>query len=182
MIHTGKFALRDLIRKKIDRLDPSKRTRLSHLLIRRLVVHPSWMSAANIGIFAGRHDEVDTSILWQKNFAREKRFLYPKVHGGFIKFHHARSLDDLESGRWGIAEPTRERPDIPDLVLVPGVAFNLHGNRLGRGKGYYDRYLAAHPGVKTLGIAFDFQVVPEVPLEPHDCPVSGVVTEHRTLP
>ena len=182
MIHAGKIALRDMIREKMSQLDSPERNRLSHLLISRLILHPSWIAASNIGIFAGRHDEVDTSLLWQKSFCRDKKFLYPKVDGDLIEFHHVRGLDDLEIGRWGIAQPMFKNPGIPDLIIVPGIAFDSHGNRLGRGKGYYDRYLAAHPGVHTLGVVFDFQILPKIPLEPHDHPVSGVVTDFRTLP
>ena len=73
-------------------------------------------------------------------------------------------------------------PDVFDLVLVPGVAFTERGDRLGRGGGWYDRLIPRlRPGCATVGVAFDIQVLPELPVEPHDARVSVVVTETRTL-
>jgi 5-formyltetrahydrofolate cyclo-ligase len=61
------------------------------------------------------------------------------------------------------------------IILVPGIAFDPQGHRLGRGKGYYDRFLAAHPDIYKIGVCFDFQKVPEVPVDEFDIPVDEVV-------
>ena len=175
-----KAALRDIIRQKISLVEPAERERRCQLLTQRVVAHPAWATAQKIGLFGSRQDEVDTSFFWLKKQGRA--FLYPKIHGDVIEFHHVQNLDDLETSRWQIAEPRHKKPGVPDLLLVPGIAFNSNGNRLGRGKGYYDRYLAAHPEVISLGIAFDFQIFPEIPMEPHDRPVGAVVTDLRTFP
>ncbi|MDP2905034.1 MAG: 5-formyltetrahydrofolate cyclo-ligase [Candidatus Omnitrophota bacterium] len=85
----------------------------------------------------------------------------------------------LRVGPYGIREPALERPvplDNLDLVIVPGVAFDKKGNRLGRGKGYYDRFLAIlSPKTATIGLAFDFQILPSVPVQAHDVSVGKVL-------
>ena len=65
----------------------------------------------------------------------------------------------------------------PDLVIVPGLAFDPTGARLGRGKGYYDRWLGANPAVKTLGVCFSCQILEKLPAEPHDAHVDAILTE-----
>jgi 5-formyltetrahydrofolate cyclo-ligase len=88
----------------------------------------------------------------------------------------------LVPGPFGIPEPPEEKPGetgMPlDLVVVPGLAFDLHGWRLGRGKGYYDRLLASVSAV-TCGVAFDEQMVPALPVEPHDVQLNFVLTPAR---
>jgi 5-formyltetrahydrofolate cyclo-ligase len=101
------------------------------------------------------------------------------------------SRNDLEPGRFGILEPKQNlrnnfkyhvTPEQLDVVIVPGLAFDASGNRLGRGKGYYDRFLSQFPP-KTLliGLAFECQIVEKVPVDARDCPVSIVVTEKRII-
>ena len=91
---------------------------------------------------------------------------------------------DLTLGQFGIREPSESCPQISlnrlDLILVPGVAFDLRGRRLGRGKGFYDQLLAAVRG-KTCGVAFDEQIVNEVPVEPHDVLLHCILTPSRWI-
>jgi 5-formyltetrahydrofolate cyclo-ligase len=91
---------------------------------------------------------------------------------------------DLAVGKFGIAEPTAFCEAFPlkrlDLVLAPGLAFDWHGHRLGRGKGFYDRLLSAVSG-KTCGVAYDQQMVDAVPIEPHDIRLNCIITPSRWL-
>jgi 5-formyltetrahydrofolate cyclo-ligase len=84
----------------------------------------------------------------------------------------------FEAGAHGVSEPVdgTEAPP-PDLVIVPGLAFDLNGARLGRGKGYYDRWLETNPSVRTLGICFKCQMLEKIPAEPHDVRVNAILTE-----
>ena len=92
-----------------------------------------------------------------------------------ISFWRLPSLQSVETGVWGLREPHAVEPgDTLDLVLVPGVAFDAWGSRLGMGGGWYDRFLAG--GARSVGIAFDWQLVAEVPCESHDRAVEAVVT------
>ena len=91
---------------------------------------------------------------------------------------------ELRTGQFGIREPIESCPELPlnrlDFVLVPGIAFDLQGRRLGRGKGYYDRLLAEVRGT-TCGVAFDEQIVEELPVEPHDIHVNCILTPTRWI-
>jgi 5-formyltetrahydrofolate cyclo-ligase len=103
------------------------------------------------------------------------------------------SQNELESGRFGILEPKQNirnnpqrhvTPEQLDVVVVPGLAFDRSGNRLGRGKGYYDRFLSLFPSkTKTLliGLAFECQIVEQIPVETWDCPVSIIITENGII-
>jgi 5,10-methenyltetrahydrofolate synthetase len=99
------------------------------------------------------------------------------------QFYSARRVKNLETdiftGRFGVSEPLVELEEIPlnkfDLILVPGLAFDLNGNRLGRGKGFYDRILSAASGIKC-GVGYDFQLVENVPAESHDAKVDFIFT------
>ena len=102
--------------------------------------------------------------------------------------YSARQVKNLTTeiviGKFGVRGPAASCAEIPlarfDLVLVPGVAFDWHGHRLGRGKGFYDRILAAASGVKC-GVAYDFQLLEEIPTEPHDAPVDFIATPSRCV-
>ena len=88
--------------------------------------------------------------------------------------------DGLEKGPWGVRQPVDLAPTTtPDVVFVPLVGFTSDGARLGMGAGHYDRWLAAHPQALAIGMAWDCQEVPTLPLEPHDRPLAAIVTPTR---
>ena len=106
----------------------------------------------------------------------DKLLAFPRIldNGALLFF----SGTVFEAGAHGVSEPvggTAAPP--PDLVIVPGLAFDRAGVRLGRGKGYYDRWLEANPAVRTLGVCFKFQVLERIPAEPHDVCVNAILTE-----
>ncbi|MFO7153496.1 MAG: 5-formyltetrahydrofolate cyclo-ligase [Caldicoprobacter oshimai] len=94
-----------------------------------------------------------------------------------------KGLDELVAGHYGILEPKKEYirpvdPSILEVIIVPGLAFDIHGNRIGHGKGYYDRFLMkVPPFAKKVGLAFDFQVMPSVPVCHFDVPMDLIITE-----
>jgi 5-formyltetrahydrofolate cyclo-ligase len=89
---------------------------------------------------------------------------------------------DLEEGPLGLRQPAAAAPMVqPDVLLMPLVGFTATGERLGQGGGFYDRYLAAHPAIVTMGMAWDVQEVDELPLEPHDMPLAAIITPTRVL-
>lgn len=108
-----------------------------------------------------------------------KRVAVPKVTGRFMGFYEISSLRELEPASFGLMEPKGQRKaaDEDALLIVPGVAFDKQCHRIGYGGGYYDRYLAAHPHVNTVAVAFSFQVLEEIPHEPHDFKPRMLVTE-----
>jgi len=113
-----------------------------------------------------------------------KEWAFPRVRGNDLAFHSTTTLADLCQGEMGVKEPTTsEATEAPDLVLVPGMAFDLTGARLGRGGGYYDRWLASvSPQCVSLAIAFDCQVIAAVPVEQHDQRVDYILTPSGIFP
>jgi 5-formyltetrahydrofolate cyclo-ligase len=128
-----------------------------------------------IATYAALLGEVDLAAARQLH--RQRRWVYPKVSGDHLTFH---SGDSLHPGAYGILEPTSASPEVPldeiDAFLCPGLAFDLLGHRLGRGRGFYDRLLAqARPDALKVGICFPFQIVPDTFPEPHDMIMDDVI-------
>lgn len=131
-------------------------------------------------------DEVNTHQLIDDLLADGKTVLLPTVIGeGLMEWHVYSSKSELKNGAFGIGESAGElysgfskytSPSEKQMIaLVPGVAFDAAGRRLGRGKGYYDRFLATHPHIYKIGVCFDFQRVTEVPVDEQDVPVDEVI-------
>ena len=113
-----------------------------------------------------------------------KTLLYPAVEGNEMQFRRVRGLDELVPGRYGIPESTGEAwdPLDADLIVVPGVAFDRSGRRIGYGKGYYDKSLHRLEGSgRLMGFCFDFQLFEEIVGEPHDVTMDLIVTEIRVV-
>lgn len=129
--------------------------------------------------------EVETRLLMQQAWRDHKKVAAPRVDGdGIMHYYYVDTLDDLESGSFGIMEPKESCPlceTEEGLLLMPGVAFDEHCHRVGYGGGYYDRYLEKHPGLIHIALAFEFQVFPEVPFEEHDILPECIITEDRIL-
>ncbi len=123
-------------------------------------------------------DEVDTHAFIRRWSAR-KRILLPVVKGDDLELRLYTGDDRLTEGAFHIDEPTGTAfTDYAaiDLAVIPGVAFDRQGNRLGRGKGYYDRLLPRIPTAYKLGLCFPFQVLNQIPAEAHDIPMDEVLT------
>jgi 5-formyltetrahydrofolate cyclo-ligase len=124
-------------------------------------------------------DEVDIRPLLEEWIAEGKIVFLPKVTGDdTMELRRYTGRDDLQEGSFHILEPEGEQfaDDVSiDVMLVPGVAFDAVGHRLGRGKGYYDRFLATQPEMYKIGVCFDFQKVDVVPVDAYDIPVDEVI-------
>jgi 5-formyltetrahydrofolate cyclo-ligase len=180
-----KAALRIKMREALGKVSLAVRTVESLELCNRL--EPQLRSARRILFYAPMPDELDVWPLLEKLLPSGKTCALPAYDPERQAYMARRILNletDIFEGKFGISEPLPGCEPAPlesfDLVLVPGMAFDLHGNRLGRGKGFYDRILAGASGVKC-GIAYDFQITTELPAEPHDARVSFIVTPSRSL-
>ena len=153
-------------------------TRQSAEIAAALEAHPAFRAASTILLYHSLKDEVDTHAFIRK-WSREKRILLPVVTGDDLELRLYTGPEDLTVGAYGIEEPTgalfTDYAAI-DLIVVPGVAFDRDGNRLGRGKGYYDRLLPRIPSAYKIGICFPFQLVDEVPAEPFDIRMDEIIT------
>ena len=124
-------------------------------------------------------DEVDIRPLINRLVAGGKHVVLPRVTGSeTMELRCYTSADDLQEGAFHIQEPTGAlfvQDAAIDVALIPGMAFDAAGHRLGRGRGYYDRFLAQHPVRRTIGVAFPFQHIPQVPCDSHDILMDEVV-------
>jgi len=177
-----KASLRSAVREKIKAISPTQREMDSSRARAILEQQSIWQHSHSILFFAPLPDELDIWPSLPVALKAGKQVFLPRFESATKSYAacEVRNPDtDLKVGQFGIREPTETCPGIPlnrlDLILVPGVAFDLHGRRLGRGKGFYDQLLAAVRG-KTCGVAFDEQMVNEVPVEPHDVLLNCILT------
>jgi 5-formyltetrahydrofolate cyclo-ligase len=162
--------------------------RLSALVQKRFLASPFYKKAQRLSLYASFQNEVLTDDIFKDAVEGGKEVYYPRVirgakrHLGFFKVG---SLKELASGSYDIPEPEEKEEKISpgafDLVVVPGVAFDEGGGRLGYGKGYYDMALKGLE-CPVVALAYEFQVIKEaISVEVHDVPVEAVVTEERVI-
>lgn len=148
-------------------------------ILAALEAHPAFRAANTVLLYHSLPDEVDTHGFIGK-WSTKKRILLPVVAGNDLELRVYTSPADLTVGAYGIGEPTgalfTDYATI-DFIAVPGVAFDRNGNRLGRGKGYYDRLLPRIPAAYKAGICFPFQIVEKVPAEPFDIRMDEIITQ-----
>ncbi|OGP25399.1 MAG: 5-formyltetrahydrofolate cyclo-ligase [Deltaproteobacteria bacterium GWC2_56_8] len=162
--------------------------RKSSLIQKRLIGSPFYAEAGVILLYSSFSNEVLTDELFETAIREGREAAYPRVlrgGGRHLAFFKVKSLKELAPGSYDIPEPAereeRAQAGSFDLVVVPGVAFDEKGGRLGYGKGYYDRALS---GIECpiVALAYEFQVLKEdIPVEPHDVRVSAIVTEKRLI-
>jgi 5-formyltetrahydrofolate cyclo-ligase len=152
----------------------------------RLTDLPAFANARRVFAYVSRGHEVMTHELIQQMLAAGREVGMPAYDTATDTYRASlveQFPDDLHPGKLDILEPRAVRPvglDQFEVLLVPGVAFDVHGHRLGRGKGYFDRLLEGARGVK-IGLAYEFEVLAEVPVAAHDVPMDLIVTETKTF-
>ncbi|UKK52289.1 5-formyltetrahydrofolate cyclo-ligase [Prevotella sp. E13-17] len=163
--------------REAKRQHQSQLTRMSAEVVERL--KPLVAHSSQILAYWPLSDEVDIRPLVNLLIAQGKAVVLPKVTGTItMELRRYSSPDDLREGSYHIMEPMGELftdYEKIDTVLVPGMAFDAAGHRLGRGKGYYDRFLPRLSHARKIGVCFPFQRVPEVPTDEHDVMVDDVV-------
>jgi 5-formyltetrahydrofolate cyclo-ligase len=186
-IQASKAALRRRIRARLNTLTPARRASESAAARSRLEAQAVWAEAQAVLVYAALPGEPDIWPLVEAALAAGKTVALPRFDAAANRYGAGRIRNfnsDLQTGRFGIREPAGHCAAVPlnrlDLALVPGVAFDLHGRRLGRGKGFYDQLLALVRGT-TCGVAFDEQIVAELPVEPHDVQLNCILTPTRWI-
>lgn len=175
-----KQSLRATIRRARAALDAAAAAEASVAIVERLRSLPELQSARVVALYAATEQEADISTLLPWLHERDVRTLYPRVVGERLELSEVSDAGRLQVGFRGILEPSgiAVGAEVVDVALVPGIAFDPHGGRLGHGGGHFDRLLATLQDHATLvGVAFSLQVVPSLPLEEHDVPMDAVVTE-----
>jgi 5-formyltetrahydrofolate cyclo-ligase len=190
-VRTAKAALRREALDAVRALPSAERAVAAENVLARLKEWDTFRAAKSVALFCGTRDEIDTEGLIRHALAEGKTVSLPRIReetpGKTTMILVAiRDYDrDLVEGTFGILEPREDLPSgeapEPELLLIPGTAFDERGGRVGRGKGYYDRFLAGQNGLKT-GLAFEVQIVrKKLPLEAHDQLLDALVTERRRL-
>jgi 5-formyltetrahydrofolate cyclo-ligase len=180
----SKISLRKQVAEARGSLSQEERESKSREIEQRLFSLPEFQAARTVMFFASFRSEVDTLPMIRHALALGKRTILPKVKGKVLGLFEIHDFDnDIAPGAWGIPEPGEMLPvrvnDV-DFMIVPGLAFDLNGNRLGYGAGFYDRILPLYKK-GTAALAFEIQIVPEVPVSALDVPVKKIVTEKRTI-
>jgi 5-formyltetrahydrofolate cyclo-ligase len=169
-------------------LPPAERERLAGLVCARALELPELAAAGTVMLFASFRTELDTSPVAEWVLRAGKTLCLPRVLGPrrMAAFRVTDLAADLAPGKWDIPEPRVGLPEVKpedlDLVFVPGSAFDEDGRRCGYGGGFYDNYLSrTRPGTPWIALAFEAQIVAGICCEPHDLPVTAVVTERRVI-
>jgi 5-formyltetrahydrofolate cyclo-ligase len=159
----------------------------SFLIASRLYGSEEWKTSGTIAVTVSNFPEVDTWQIIRKGWEEGKRIVVPKCRPKEkqLDFYYLDSFAGLEKVFYGLLEPCPERNNLADpmaidLVIVPGLAFMSTGYRLGFGGGYYDRFLESFQG-RTVSLAFQEQLVEEVPVEHFDVPVEKIISERDVM-
>jgi 5-formyltetrahydrofolate cyclo-ligase len=153
-------------------------------IMQQVELLPRFIEAETVLLYWSMSDEVQTHDFVNRWYDK-KRLLLPCVDGDDLRLRQYTGPECLQAGeQFGIGEPTG--PEFTDLdkvqlIIVPGVAFDRQGNRMGRGRGFYDRLLKSTPNAYKVGVAFDFQMIDIVPTEPFDVPMDEVIFEVSTV-
>ncbi len=165
--------------------DPLEKKRKDEQILKNILALPAFKKAETILFYMPIKGEVDLSALLEvtKN-SLNKKFVLPRVTKGktTLELYYIQNPHDLEKGSFNILEPKLHLKKAPlknlDLALIPGVVFFDNGHRIGYGKGYYDRLLKKTSCLK-IGVAYEFQIVKNIPGEKHDTPMDMIITEKK---
>lgn len=167
-------------------LSANQVSKLSHKIIQKVLHQPKVIKAKNFFVYYSLSDEVSTHDLIANLIQNNKNVAIPYIKdNGKMSAKIIKSQNLTTKDRFGIYQPGPKCEEMPmkeiDIIVVPGVGFDINKNRLGVGTGYYDRFLSKSSGL-SIGLAFDFQIMEEtLPIEEHDRPMNLVITEKRII-
>lgn len=173
-----KKALRQMIREKKKAMTPEQIGAASQRLGEMFFATEQYRAAKTVYGYLPYNQEVRTVPILQRALSDGKRVAVPKVYGDEMRFIYISDLTRVEKGYSGIPEPIDDAPVADDktaLVLMPGLAFDYEGHRIGYGGGFYDRFLAQEPEHPTLALCYAFQILDKLETESFDIPVDRVL-------
>jgi 5-formyltetrahydrofolate cyclo-ligase len=179
-----KATLRIRMRALRDAIPAPERAALSAAACQRLLDLPALRDAAVIFTYVSHGSELDTHALIRAWLGEGRTVAVPHITGrGTMQASAITSFEELMSGPYGILAPREARPLSQPIgvAIVPGLAFTPSGCRLGAGAGCYDRFFAAQPVATRVGLCLECQIVAALPADPHDQPMTHVVTDQRVL-
>lgn len=173
-----KTELRREIRARKRAMTEAEIEERSAKLARLFFASEAYQNAKTIYGYLPYNQEVRTVPMLERALKDGKKVAVPKVYGDEMKFLYLDDLNAVAKGYAGIPEPIADEPVAHDetaLVLMPGLAFDPQGHRIGYGGGFYDKFLAAEPNHPTLALCYEFQMLPKLDVEDHDIPVDTVL-------
>ncbi|TRY77617.1 hypothetical protein DNTS_005773 [Danionella cerebrum] len=194
-LRAAKQALRREIKSRVAALSDQEKIRQSLIVSNKLFRHPRYLSSERVAVFLNMQDEVHTEEIVQDLFRRGKVCFIPRYFSGssrmdMLRLRELQEVEALPLTKWKIRQPGEGETDREealesgglDLILMPGLGFDKRGNRLGRGKGFYDTYLErcrAHPKGEpyTIALAYKEQICTDVPVADHDIIINEVLYE-----
>lgn len=181
-----KIQLRKLMKLNRDRINQTEKNKLDELIFHNIINNEIFIKAKCIFIYVSFKSEVDTYRIINYAIKQQKKVCVPKVISldEGMKAVLITDLKQLKENSMGILEPEADDESIPeniDLVIMPGLAFDLKGGRLGYGGGFYDRFMQKIGGkVSHIALSYEFQILDNIPMGEFDIPVDGIITEKRT--
>ncbi len=173
-----KAEVRKRIRELKRAVPTEEKLRRSEVIMAHVEEMPEFRKAQVVLLYWSMADEVQTHNFVDKWY-KQKQLLLPCVLGDDLVLRQYTGPECLVAGeQFGIGEPTGPeytQLDRIDIIVVPGVAFDKSGNRMGRGRGFYDRLLKSTPNAVKVGVAYSFQMMEEIPMEPHDVAMNYVI-------
>lgn len=173
-----KKELRKNIREQKRAMTPEMIECASQRLAQQFLASEYYKNASVIYGYLPYNQEVRTVPILEQALRDGKKVAVPKVYGDTMQFHYLTDLTRVAASEMGIPEPMGDEPVACDenaLVLMPGLAFDKNGNRMGYGGGYYDKFLSAEPKHPTVALCYDFQLVEAIPTDAYDIPVDLVL-------
>ena len=180
----GKREIRQRIITLRNNLTKEERKESNHIITKKIIKSDIYKNAKSIFIYVSYSSEVDTIEIINDALALNKEVYVPKIYKDKEEMEAVRihNLDNMIVDEWGILEPAYVDKNLIgdkfDLIIMPGVAFDMKGNRIGYGGGYYDKYIDKYEGeVKLLALAFNIQIINNIESEPHDIKMDYIITE-----
>ncbi len=173
-----KKQLRAMIRERKRAMTQQQIDRASQELMRQFVNTDQYNASQTIYGYLPYNQEVRTVPILRRALEDGKRVAVPKVYGDEMRFIYITDFSSLEKSDMGIPEPIADEPvanDPKSLVLMPGLAFDKEGHRIGYGGGFYDKFLSKEPEHPTIALCYDFQMVSHLDTEEYDIPVNRVL-------
>ncbi len=174
--------IRALVTARRKQLEAEEIAERSASICTRILEMDAFEKAESVYVYMDCKGEVSTKPLIEAAWRLGKKVAAPRVQGDEMAYYYIRSYEEAAPGYFGIPEPVsscEEAHDEDALLIVPGVGFDSRRHRCGYGKGFYDRYLAAHSGHTTVAVAFEFQIMEEVPVQEYDILPQYLITEQR---
>ena len=183
-----KKKMRETVLAQREAMPVGVRRAASIAILEKVCALPQYAQASVVLTYMGFGSEIETQSFFERIVADGKIAVLPRVDrlAQSLMLHSARSVSELQTSKWGIREPNVMAPVVAigaiEFVLMPGVAFDRNGNRLGYGRGYYDKLLsAANPALARVAAGFSCQVVGRVPAGPSDRKVHQIITETEII-